>query len=85
MKIYVKLFIAGAIFFIIGMKIPVAVNFSAFCFTGGFILLIIQGIKEINNKNKAPKNSTDYTSEARRACEDVTPKRKRDEKPPWEI
>ena len=25
-----------------------------------------------------------YTDEARRACEEVKPKRKRDEKPPWE-
>lgn len=38
------------------------------------------------NSNTPPVNAskTKYTYEARKACEDVKPKRKQEEKPPWE-
>ena len=36
----------------------------------------IKDLDKLSNK--------DYIAEAQRACEEVTPKRKQDEKPPWE-
>lgn len=94
MKLYTKLFIAGAVLFIL----PPTTIFCIPCLGAGFILLIVQGITEITNRNAAPRSNvgqpkytytynaekTKYTNEARRACENVTPKRKKDEKPPWE-
>ena len=62
-----------------------------------FIFLIIRGIWraikkftfEIIDHTKGTTPQTDaskakYTAEARKACEKVTPKRRRDETPPWE-
>ena len=47
-----------------------------------FIFSIIDHAKGTDAQTKASKK--DYTAEARGAYESVTPKRKRDEKPPWE-
>ena len=62
MKIYTKLFIAGAIFFVLAIiTIPEIMVFSMFCFMGGFALLIIQGATEITNKNKPPYENKNKT------------------------
>ena len=82
MKMYTKLFIAGAIFFALAIIIRSLMVFSTFCFIGGFILLIVQGVTEITNKNKTPSEK-DY-AEAWKAYEDITKKRKQDNTPPWE-
>ena len=82
MKMYTKLFIAGIIFFLLTLITRFTIIFSVFCFLGGFILLIVQGITEITSQNKAPSEK-DY-AEARRAYEKVTKKHKQDTKAPWE-
>ena len=84
MKMSTKLFIAGAILLLIPIKITIPFGFL--CVMAGFILIIYQGFKEIDNKNNSRTDTSKmkYTYEARRACENVTPKRKQDEKPPWE-
>lgn len=82
MKTSTKLFIAGAIFFLLGVIARFPVEFSVLCFLGGFILLVIESIKGTNPKSDA--NNAKYTAEARKACETVTPKQKRNETPPWE-
>ena len=47
--------------------------------------LIIRSIfRAIKGAVTGKQQSGNCQSEARRACEEVTPKRKRDEKPPWE-
>ena len=81
MKMYTKLFITGIIFFLLAVITRLTMIFSVFCFLGGFILLIVQGITEITDKNKTPSKK-DY-AEAWKAYEDVTKKRKND-KAPWE-
>ena len=84
MKMYTKLFIAGIIFFLLSAfaRMLFVIPFSALCFIGGFILLIVQGITEITNKEKTP-NKKDY-DEARRAYEEVIKKQKQHTKAPWE-
>ena len=82
MKMYTKLFIAGIIFFLLAVITRFTMIFSVFCFLGGFILLIVQGVTEITDKNKTPSKK-DY-AEARRAYEEVMKKQKQEKTPPWE-
>lgn len=82
MKMYTKLFIAGIIFFLLAVIARFTMVFSVFCFIGGFILLICQGIMEITSKDKMPSEK-DY-AEAWRAYEDVAKKQKQEKRPPWE-
>ncbi len=85
MKTAKKLLIAGIVLILFGFisDFLIAVPFGLLCFLGAFVLVVFQGIMEILNKNKAPK-SGNYSEEARRACEKVTPKRSKDTTPPWE-
>ena len=82
MRMYTKLFIAGIIFFLLAVITRFTMIFAVFCFLGGFILLIVQGITEITNKSNAPSEK-DY-AEARKAYEKVIKKQKQDTKAPWE-
>ena len=96
MKTYTKLFIAAVILFFLptgGLTQLIAL----ICFVVGIISLTNEKTESRSN-GTAPRpdagqqtytytystGKPKYTDEARRACEDVTPKRKRDEKPPWE-
>ena len=77
MKTSTKLFIAAAILILIRIT-----SLGLLCFIAGLILLIVQGVSEINNKNKTPSDKG--YAEAWKAYEDVTKKRKQGTKPPWE-
>lgn len=76
MKMYKKLFIIGAILSILGIltRLTIVMAFSTPCFIAGFILLVIQGITEITNKNKPQKGNYTYTYN----------KQKHNTTPPWE-
>lgn len=85
MKIAKKLLIAGIVLFVLGFitQLLILIPFGLLCLLGAFVLVVVQGIVEIINKNKISQNGS-YSDEARRACEKVTPKRKQDTMPPWE-
>lgn len=85
MKTAKKLLIAGIILLLFGFisGFLVAIPFALLCFFGAFVLVVVQGIMEIINKNKVSQSGS-YSDEARRACEKVTPKRNKDITPPWE-
>lgn len=61
----------------------ILVGIAIILFTPGFIKImgLVCLIIGINCMRTAKK---DYRDEARKACEKVTPKRKRDATPPWE-
>lgn len=85
MKAAKKLLIAGIVLILFGFisDFLIAIPFALLCFLGAFVLVVIQGIMEIINKDKMPQRK-DYQGEARRACEKVTPKRDKNAVPPWE-
>ena len=85
MKTAKKLIIAGIILILFGFisGLIIAIPFALLCFFGAFVLVVVQGIMEIINKNKTSQ-SGNYSDEARRACEKVTPKKNKDTTPPWE-
>ena len=80
MKIYTKLFIAAVILFILPGGLTQLL--ALLCFIAGLILLIVQNITEIKNKNKTPNQQ--HYAEAWKAYEDVSKKKKQDTTPPWE-
>lgn len=85
MKIAKKLLIAGIVLFVLGFitQLLILIPFGLLCLLGAFVLVVVQGIVEIINKNKISQNGS-YSDEARRACEKVTPKKSKDVTPPWE-
>lgn len=85
MKIAKKLLIAGIVLFVLGFitQLLILIPFGLLCLLGAFVLVVVQGIVEIINKNKISQNGN-YSDEARRACEKVTPKKSKDVTPPWE-
>ena len=85
MKIAKKLLIAGIVLFVLGFitQLLILIPFGLLCLLGAFVLVVVQGIVEIINKNKISQNGS-YSDEARRACEKVTPKKSKDTTPPWE-
>ena len=71
------------ILFVIGSCIIVFLAVRAL--TRGFKNFLFELIDHINGAGtKTTTSRKDYTAEARDACEKVTPKRKREETPPWE-
>lgn len=85
MKIAKKLLITGIVLFVLGFitQLLILIPFGLLCLLGAFVLVVVQGIVEIINKNKISQNGS-YSDEARRACEKVTPKKNKDVTPPWE-
>lgn len=85
MKIAKKLLIAGIVLFVLGFitQLLILIPFGLLCLLGAFVLVVVQGIVEIINKNKISQNGS-YSDEARKACEKVTPKKNKDVTPPWE-
>ena len=77
------IFMLSGYLFVIGFFVIVFLIVRSIC--RGFKNFIFELVDHI--KGTAPKTSTskkDYTAEAQKAYEDVTPKRKQNITPPWE-